>query len=177
MRTELANLLTYKCDAIVHQCNCITLKCLGLAQAIEEKFPHGRLYQKRTPITLNANLATEETRDVPGTFQWMKSESPDQPDVVALLAQWRPGKVPSSYSYPECEPIETPEQRLQWFKTALDRLGVAIVQMNNQRKIKLAFPYMIGCGLAGGDWNLYSKALDEFEEKYKHVLEAVICRL
>lgn len=31
----------------------------------------------------------------------------------------------------------------------------------------IAFPYGIGCGLAGGDWNIISKYLEEFSEEVK----------
>ena len=67
--------------------------------------------------------------------------------VINLFGQKYPGK-PRSY--------ETKEQRIEWFKQGLDEI----------KKLKpnsLAFPYQIGCGLAGGEWDEYYKILKKLE--------------
>eukprot|EP00392_Amoebophrya_sp_AT5.2_P003901 g3906.t1 len=35
----------------------------------------------------------------------------------------------------------------------------------DERPVKIAFPFQIGCGLAGGDWDTYKKNLEKFAEQ------------
>lgn len=67
--------------------------------------------------------------------------------VVHLCAQNRPGKP---------GPNDTAGMRLVWFKQALADLTV------QHPTADVALPYGIGCGLAGGSWALYSKAIEEW---------------
>ncbi len=48
------------------------------------------------------------------------------------------------------------DKRIIWFKQCL----VKISQINNIHSI--AIPYNIGCGLAGGNWNIYYSMIEEF---------------
>ena len=43
----------------------------------------------------------------------------------------------------------------------MDKLGKC------DRYQNLAFPYNIGCGLAGGDWNHYLPMIEDLSVKYK----------
>ena len=49
--------------------------------------------------------------------------------------------------------------RIQWFQRCLDD----IAKIPNIKEI--GFPYNIGRGLAGGDWNNYQDMLEKFAEK------------
>ena len=51
-------------DAIVHQCNCLTVKSHGLSQKISECFPWGDIYSHRTPVR-GRNLAVTNHRGKP----------------------------------------------------------------------------------------------------------------
>lgn len=74
--------------------------------------------------------------------------------VVNLYGQNRPGKP--------VQDIETEEMRLSWFEMGLNQLA-DIVAHNTV----VAFPFMIGCGLAGGNWPRYQMKISEFNEKVK----------
>ena len=83
--------------------------------------------------------------------------------MIVLFAQWDFGKgggcrrTLSSYR-------DSPEEREQWFQQYLDELG------KNKKYQNLAFPYKIGCGLAGGNWDHYLPMIEDFAFKYnKHV--------
>ena len=54
---------------------------------------------------------------------------------------------------------QTKENRLQWFKECLDE----IEKIEDLESV--AFPYKIGCGYGGGDWNDYLKLIEQFSEK------------
>ena len=160
-------------DAIVHQCNCLAVKAHGLSAQIARKYPWADVYRYRRRQRFR-NLAIPADRKEPGTIQIMrnpgldivknsKGESnliPKRPDVIVLFAQWDFGKgggcrrTLSSYR-------DTPEEREQWFQQCLDELG------KNKKYQNLAFPYKIGCGLAGGNWNHYLPMIEDFAVKYK----------
>ena len=82
--------------------------------------------------------------------------------MIIFYAQWDFGvggykRVPKVYD-------DTPEEREMWFKQCLDELG----QCKGYKT--LAFPYKIGCGLAGGNWDHYFSMILDFAVKYnKHV--------
>ena len=47
-----------------------------------------------------------------------------------------------------------------------------INKFNCDVQIPIAIPYNIGCGLAGGDWNIVEKILKEIEVKYNVIFIA-----
>jgi len=133
-----------ECDAqyICHQCNCVTNKPKGLSQALFKKFPWADVYYNR------------KIRDNPGTII-IRGDGKDKRFVINLFGQFYPG--PPKYG------SDSKEYRELCFKKGLDEIG----------KIKgiesLAFPYLIGCGLGGGDWNKYREMINDFAKKYHKI--------
>lgn len=82
-------------------------------------------------------------------------------NIVALIAQNSPGKPAEK---------DSSIMRLAWFKQALTQ-ACNIPQVST-----LYLPYGIGCGLAGGDWKQYSKAIEEIQEMHKGI-EIVLVKL
>lgn len=160
-------------DYIIQQCNCLTVKAHGLAETLEKKFPHARLYGRRRSLG-SRNLAVLEDRAVPGTAIILQGN----PKIVCLFGQWRPGKISSIYfnSYPESNPPETSTQRLDWFRSALWSFG-NYLQTHSSRRVKIALPWKIGCGLAGGNWNDYSALIQSFSETFMSVAEVTLYHL
>ena len=164
------DLLETELDIIVQQCNCITITALGLAQAIKIKLqvdPYGH----RKAIKGKKNCAQESDRGNPGTITIHKSPTTGQ-TVVCLYAQYSPGK-PGIYHQSEVQKNniqDTSEQRLHWFKECLKLLKqyldtlLETPESNSRKKnkIRIGLPYLIGCGLAGGNWQEYKTALDEW---------------
>jgi len=76
--------------------------------------------------------------------------------VINLYAQYLPGKAV----------IKEKELRLWWFELCLQ----AIIDHLPPDK-SYAFPYGIGCGLAGGRWEDYFKLIEQFSHhpNIKHV--------
>ena len=73
------------------------------------------------------------------------------------MGLWK-GRMISKNTYP---PQRHPQERERWFSQCLDELGQCDHYQN------LAFPYKIGCGLAGGNWDHYLTMIRDFAVKYK----------
>uniref|UniRef100_A0A6C0EKS2 Macro domain-containing protein n=1 Tax=viral metagenome TaxID=1070528 RepID=A0A6C0EKS2_9ZZZZ len=168
LRTVAGNLLEAKEDYIVHQCNCYTVTSHGLSKTIADCFPWANHYATRRRLG-RRNLAIEEDRDKFGSIKVI--QGPNGGGVVCLFAQLCPGKPGHYHSYPNWQ-IDTKEERLAKFKSCLRKLGRFCQQGED---ITVAFPYKIGCGLAGGDWNQYFDAIKHFVEKYN--IDATIYKL
>lgn len=140
---------------IVQQCSCLATRKCGLAKSISNRFPkHGDFYTRRKK---NGKIVP----DRPGTILVSKDPAGVEPAVIALFAQWTPGKAgrknnyAKSYVNEDNEVVEvddTEEGRVNMFKSCISEL--------DKLKLKhVAMPYGIGCGLAGGDWNVYEKII------------------
>lgn len=78
-----------------------------------------------------------KTRDrVPGTISVNGG-------VIAMFAQYRPGKNRNG------------ENREEWFRLCLAEISKLDID-------SIAFPYGIGCGLAGGNWSTYFEMIRQF---------------
>lgn len=157
------DLLDFKCDVIVQQCNCLTVKSHGLSKSISDKWPEADIYSKRNKQT--PNLAIKQDRGTPGTCLIIPLTNTSKCKYVAsILGQWKPGKIYSVYNYPKFVLPETSIQRELWFKQGLLDLETQLNDLNIQ-SISIAFPYRIGCGLAGGNWINYLKMIEDFTKR------------
>ena len=146
MRTTKGNLLDADEYCICHQCNCVSKnKAAGLAKAIFDRFPHADVYSDRTDAD---EYSERNKRDIPGTVVIRGREG--RP-VIAMMAQIYPGKARP--------PNDSKERRKVFFQKCLDELS------SMDWIESFAFPWGIGCGLAGGDWKDYEWMLRQFDEK------------
>jgi hypothetical protein len=90
------------------------------------------------------NPYDRKNNDIPGTYKIYDN-------IVCLFAQRNPGKSSSDN--------DTKEMRLNWFKFSFDKF----IKENNG---SIAIPYNIGCGLAGGNWDDYLKAIKSISDKH-----------
>ena len=128
---------TYLC----HQCNCITTKAAHLAKDIFCAFPYANVYAIRT------------SKDNPGTIR-ICGDGVHQRFVVNMFAQVYPG----SPKYPNSD-IDGSLARQKYFRSCLSELAKAIKPGDT-----VAFPWRIGCGAAGGDWNVYLYLISMFAD-------------
>ena len=143
-------------DAFAHQVNCLCVKPHGLSKQIADKYPWADIYSKRRSEG-QRNLAVVEDRGVPGTIKIFKSPTSQSPDVVCFLSQWDFGSTEQSWRrIPPHE--DTTENRLVWFRQCFQQLRTVDIKT-------LGLPYRMGCGLAGGDWTLYFKVINDFAEQ------------
>jgi len=123
---------------LVHQCNCVTNRAAHLAKDMFEKFPHSDIYAGRTEA------------DKPGHII-VRGDGQKERYVVAILGQYYPGKP----KYPKSSLDGTPV-REKYFYHGLLRLA----QVPDLESV--AFPWRVGCGAAGGDWERYLGKITNF---------------
>lgn len=129
-----ADITTSTEDVIAHQCNCVTPKAKGLADVLFARWPATDVYQDRRSGLVKAHT--------PGTT--VVRGGSGCPLVANMFAQYKGGQ-------PRFEHGDTAMGRLAWFRACL--AGLPSVLPSSVRSI--AFPYLIGCGLAGGNWDVY----------------------
>ena len=130
------DLLEAKEKYILHQCNCITNNAGGLALYLFLKFPYADVYKDRTH------------NDTLGTIK-VCGNGKDQRYVINAFAQHYPG--PSKF-----QGIDVAGNREIYFQQCLDQ----VCKIQNLESI--AFPYLIGCGLAKGKWENYIRMIADF---------------
>jgi len=137
-------------DAIMQQCNCVTITPKGLSKAIFNKWPYANDYTNRTL----------ESRPSGGTISIKRpGDDEDGKIIVNMFAQY----YPSSANFSN----DSTNIRLRWFKQCLFEIENQLINTNEIRSI--AFPYKIGCGLAGGDWTKYKLLMDNFAVKNPNI--------
>lgn len=158
------NLLSFPCDIIVQQCNCITRQSLGLASEIAKQLGVNPYSKRKGP---SKNVADSGTSSQPGTIHIEKAKEKDI-FVASLFAQYAPGSC--SKKYPIYEKIlqereikETFTIRQNWFLQCLEKLAEETKLLGLKT---IAFPYGIGCGLAGGSWPQYHSIIEEWANQH-----------
>jgi len=132
------DLLLAKEQYICHQTNCISKGAAGIAQAIFDKYPYSDVYSNRMEP------------DVPGTIK-IVGNGQDQRYIVNIFAQYYPG----SPQYPLSNKDGT-RVREKYFYQCLLR----IAKLSDLKSV--AFPWKIGCGIGGGNWEVYLGNLTNF---------------
>lgn len=125
---------------IAHQCNCVTNRSKHMAAAMFKRYPYADIYSSRTEP------------DTPGDII-ISGNGQDERFVISLLGQYYPGKV----RYPSSE-LDGFEARKGYFHSALKK----VLEIEDLHSI--AFPWGIGCGAAGGDWNFYQSIIEKFSK-------------
>jgi len=123
---------------LCHQCNCVTNRSAHLAQTVFHHYPYADVYTAR------------KDPDVPGTII-VRGNGNDQRYVIALLGQYYPGTP----KYP-LSSLDGTKTRERYFHKAL----IAVAKIPNLESI--AFPWRIGCGAAGGNWEYYLSTITNF---------------
>lgn len=123
---------------ICHQTNCVTNKAAHLAHDMFKKFPYADIYTNRL------------SPDTPGNI-FIKGNGTSERYVINMLGQYYPGisKYPNSN-------IDGIKAREKYFHQCLLR----IAKISNIESI--AFPFRVGCGIAGGNWDHYLVIIENF---------------
>ena len=119
---------------LCHQTNCVTTRSKHLAKSVFTRFPYADIYRTRTKHSFPGSII-------------VKGDGQDQRFVVNMLGQYYPG-----YARPKKDSKQT---RLSHFSSCLEKM--------KSLEGDFAFPWRIGCGAAGGDWDLYLKLIEKFE--------------
>ncbi|MEO1513950.1 MAG: macro domain-containing protein [Bacteroidota bacterium] len=120
-------------DLIIHGCNCFCTMGAGIAKTIKQKFPEA----------FTADLQTEKGDESKlGTISWAKSQTENGELIIV-----------NGYT------------QFNWRGTGRKADYEAIRQVFTLVKkefsgLRIGYP-AIGAGLAGGDWNVISKIIEE----------------
>ena len=137
------NLLDSPEQYICHQCNCLTTHSAGIAHSIFLTFPWSNIYIERESPEIKHHLDEIHIRGNGQEFRF----------VINMMAQYYPGTA----RYPDSAK-DGIERRKKAFQECLGKIsGIADLK-------SIAFPWKIGCNLAGGDWNEYRHMIREFAD-------------
>lgn len=110
---------------------------MGLAALIFHKFPWADITAKGRDVKKFGSI------DIRGNGE-------DERFVINMFAQVYPGRINQNSK------LEDEKKRQLAFLYCLKQIG-EIPDLES-----IAFPYGIGCGLAGGDWEFYNRAIEAF---------------
>jgi O-acetyl-ADP-ribose deacetylase (regulator of RNase III) len=176
------NLLHCDVDMIVQQCNCLTVTAHGLSQSIKTELnvdPYGH----RECMKGRRNCAVKADRGIPGSVTIYKRKNKIPMYVACLFAQFSPSRpgiyyqeIFDEHKDPVTDELVTDsfEQRFIWFERGLQKLAQRALSLGCKT---IGFPFQIGCGLAGGDWNLYLKALTMWAELNQDSFKVTLYKL
>jgi O-acetyl-ADP-ribose deacetylase (regulator of RNase III) len=129
---------------IAHQCNSVSNQAGGLAYHLFNCFPHADIYSHR-PYPYKA-----KGDDLPGNII-VRGDGKKDRHVINMIAQYYPGEPSSDSSL-----IDSAKIREGYFWQCLLKIS------RIEELYSIAFPYGIGCGLAGGNWDNYHRMLKNF---------------
>lgn len=159
VRTVDTNLFYLDCDIIVHQVNCQCKMGIGIAKDIKTKYPN-----VFTEYVHFCNLIKSDI-DLLGRCQIVKVEKFDKfsPQYVAnLFGQQYYG---SGALYTSYEALESAfKELLGW-----------VNQNYKNETVTIGIPYKIGCGLAGGDWDIVNEIILDIFDKTPNI-NVIICK-
>jgi len=153
---RVGDLLTSDCTILAHQANCQKTFGAGIALQIKKQFPEA--YQ----ADLDYHYSEKE-RYGRCSVAYIKRENKF---IVNLYAQRYPGK-----------PFDDSDQKSRYkaMESSLDMLMKSIPNLREKGfPVRIGLPMYIGCGLAGGDWDVVHGILKKISEKYKediHLIE------
>jgi len=156
IETIIGNLLGANEKYIVHQTNCIsTIGAAGIAKDIFYKYPYADCYISRTKTSK------------PGSID-IRGNGLNQRLIVNLHGQVYPGRC----RYP-LSSLDGLAAREKYFYHGL------LLLAKIEKLESIAFPWKVGCGLAGGDWKRYFGTITNFalHIKEKQNAKTVIYRL
>lgn len=125
------------CDVICHQVNCQGIMGSGIAKEIRERFPE--VYEK---FCKSYKAKENKLGNI---------------DIIDVCNGER--FIVNMYSQDNYLPRRIRHTDYDAFKTCLMKIKDAFYE--KRHKITIGFPYKIGCGLGGGDWNTILGLIEE----------------
>lgn len=140
------DLLKTPFQIIAHQVNCQGIMGAGLAKSIKEKYPDVYSIYKQF-CTDNHN-----NESLLGAAIGVVTE--DKHIIYNLFGQYIWGRDIRQTDYDAFQ------------RSVIRMISDIRYDGDDELTLYIAIPYGIGCGLAGGDWEIIKKILEEIEEKY-----------
>lgn len=148
------NLLESNCDIICHQVNCQRVMGSGIAKQIRDKWPEVyEDYCSEIDLMYN-NGFVKQSSDLLGMVSCIKLEN---------------GRyITNFFSQDKFLPRGVCHTDYEAFTKCCNSLKEFITEYNlDKSKTIIGFPYKIGCGLAGGNWDVVSAIIEREFEGYE----------
>lgn len=139
-------------DVIAHQVNCMGVMGGGIAKQIRELYPI--VYNEYRDICAKSR----DGLDLLGLSHWVQID--DTHYIVNMFGQHGFGNIDCYTIYPAL--------RVALMHTVRICEYLAIKKNDT---VRLAMPWKIGCGLAGGDWDIVYKMINDIADKTDVVIE------
>lgn len=141
---HVGDLLKSHCNVIAHQANCMGIMGAGIAKQIASIYPEAYRADREYKIPVGS-------RERLGRFSYAKVIHQGRTRIVVnLYGQYRYGRG----LHTDYEALESAVRSL-------------LKKLQNLKHVKLGMPYGIGCGLAGGDWNIVYPMLSRLSDEYQ----------
>ncbi|WP_055667922.1 macro domain-containing protein [Desnuesiella massiliensis] len=140
IKTIEGNILDATENVICHQVNCMGVMGSGLAKQIRAKYPN--VFEQYHKFVLDNG----------------KLQSLGMCQIVEVGKDKYVSNLFGQYNY-GTNKIQTDYAAL---KSAMSSLKTVCKESN----LSVALPYNLGCGLAGGDWGIVSKMIEDIFEDY-----------
>lgn len=131
------DLLTSNCEVICHQTNCTGVMGAGIAKAIRAAYP-----EAYHALIERFEQGAAELGEV---------------DFVPTIRNGFLRCVVNCYGEQNYRPRGVVHTNYEALQACFEKIKAEFVG----KKYTIGFPYNIGCGLAGGDWNIVSKLIEE----------------
>ena len=150
---ELVNYIVYRkgdlvkstdIDIFVHQCNCFATMGAGIARQIAKTYPEVAEADKDY-------YKSSGSQNIFGTILPVKTS-----DGRICINQY------SQYHYGKGKQTDYDK-----FKECLEQISDYLIGLD-MPDLKVGFPAFIGCGLAGGDWDIISLMIHDFAKSIKN---------
>lgn len=152
------DLLDAPVDFLFHITNCMGAMGAGIARKIKDKWP--KVYAEYKQY-LDENSATKSL----GTYQ-----SVDITEYAHTYAS-QVINVFGEYNFSKTKRVIKYDSVLSALESFCDD---CLKNYNGDKKIVLGFPFLFGCGLAGGDWRIMQAIIFSVFEKYSDKIEIAI---
>ncbi len=149
MKTIEKNLLETQVDVIAHCANCFCTMGTGVALAIKNRYPEAYFADCLTPKGEKSKL---------GTLSFTKANDSSL-HIVNLYGQYTYGRDSRKLNY-------------EAIYSALESLKGTMAEKNLK---SVAFPYLMGCMNAGGNWEVVNKMIEVIFRDSD--IEVIICKL
>ena len=146
MEYHTGNIVKYKnLDIILHQANCFHTMLAGVARYLLDAYPIIGIEDKKTKYGDLNKL---------GHYTACLTDLPNDIIIFNIYSQFKPG---SSKDLPDND-VDSASNRLKYLECALksiaDNIEIFNININdNIKQIRIGIPWLIGCGIAGGNIN------------------------
>lgn len=138
MYIQQGDLLQSDCNVLIHQANCYQTMGAGIAKQIRNKYPEAYRadqHDQRRPLERLGSYS-------------VGYHLPTNQYIVNLYAQLHYGTQKRQTDY-------------NALRMALQATFAWLDTIDPLKKLTIGLPYGMGCGLAGGDWSIVVKIIEE----------------